>query len=465
MGGGSYYDSRSRHDQPPLRQMQPMQASPAQPQREKASYAPPNRGNIQSLQPNQELIDGRIVPKLPGMRPMQRSRENESYNRAPSPIQSPGFSPRDRDSRDDRDEYYKNNYKDDDDYDDDQYESPRNPKAAKSKSKQPSPIQQVQKKNTPPPKHSQQRWTGDDDDDDWNEDDDDWADDGYGKQTYNDTSPPYTSRSKHSYSSTPPSDKKRDKGNKSNPSYVKSSPTKKKSPIAYKGGSSDAGPLSPDALPFRRDAVPKFRPPVKTYSAADKPVSKPHGQGNGFQPPALPAETPLHGKDRLYYSREPRHVSYKPMTVEEYKLTKPQRYVEIENVSILKPDLNSDELVAKRANADRVKEFSKNLKHFNKQSLGNQKKVPSGQELVQASVAKSKVDSKREKMLEFAKNIPKPKIKPDLKAPEFEHGYMMAPDKFGMPFEDASKLQELEAKHIESQAQVEAIKKSLGMGR
>lgn len=36
-------------------------------------------------------------------------------------------------------------------------------------------------------------------------------------------------------------------------------------------------------------------------------------------------------------------------------------------ISNLKPDLNTEELRAKRSNLERIKEFSRNLKNFNKQ--------------------------------------------------------------------------------------------------
>jgi hypothetical protein len=40
----------------------------------------------------------------------------------------------------------------------------------------------------------------------------------------------------------------------------------------------------------------------------------------------------------------------------------------------INPDLNTDELKAKRANADRIKDFSRQLKEFNKLNLQEQKR-------------------------------------------------------------------------------------------
>jgi hypothetical protein len=187
-------------------------------------------------------------------------------------------------------------------------------------------------------------------------------------------------------------------------------------------------------------------------------------------------------KDMLYYSRAPRDVAYKPCSVTEYKQNhKPGRYVEIES---LKPDLNSEELQAKRANADRVKEFSKHLKSYNMSAIRAQKKTaqstststgkPSGKPSSGSEVqrtttkshdaAKSEAMNKRDRMKEFSKKVSKPLPKPQKKqGGGFDHAYMTAKDEFGMDHAEAVRLQELEAKHEESEAQLNAIKRSLGM--
>ncbi len=189
---------------------------------------------------------------------------------------------------------------------------------------------------------------------------------------------------------------------------------------------------------------------------------------HNYVPPALPIESmseirnskekEFKGKDKLYYSKAPRQVDYKPGTLNSYVASKPKEYVEIKKS---KPDLNTDELKAKRANAARVKEFSKKLTEYNKQAFREQRKLPSSKEMSAMSIAKSKYDSKREKMLEFARQIPKPKPKPIDEKEEFEHGYMTREDEFGMSYEAAMRMQELEAKHAQSQARVDSIKRAL----
>jgi hypothetical protein len=92
-------------------------------------------------------------------------------------------------------------------------------------------------------------------------------------------------------------------------------------------------------------------------------------------------------------------------------------------------------------------------------------------------VARQKYESKRTKALEFAKHIPKPKVERVVENDgigknrsqavvrssrsagqysEMAGGLYMDSDS-----EQAAKLQELEAKHLQSKARMEAIKKSL----
>ena len=138
----------------------------------------------------------------------------------------------------------------------------------------------------------------------------------------------------------------------------------------------------------------------------------------------------------------------------------------------LKPDLNTEELIAKRVNAERIKEFSKQLQDFNKKSIQVQKKLPSSSEVNSIEIEKMKLESKRIKALEFAKNIPKPKADKPLvlikgsnstRALEEDDSYLMKNNDFGGDYRDISKIESLEIKHEESRRQVEAIKRSMGL--
>jgi hypothetical protein len=189
------------------------------------------------------------------------------------------------------------------------------------------------------------------------------------------------------------------------------------------------------------------------------------------EPPPLPYEAsppkPLRGQDKLAYSKEPRTVAYKPNT----KPLPKGDYVEIQN---LKPDLNSAELVAKRANVERIKEFAKNLHEYNKNTMLQQKKLPASTEVREIVLDKMKHESKRNKALEFAKHIPKPKVgreqdgkmkSPMQRVDEEGEDYMTANDEFGFGYKELSKIHSLEVKHEESRKQVDAIRRAMCMGK
>eukprot|EP01039_Chlorochromonas_danica_P003458 gene3458-3787_t len=110
-------------------------------------------------------------------------------------------------------------------------------------------------------------------------------------------------------------------------------------------------------------------------------------------------------KKLLYFSKQPRSVEYKPYTLKQYHLIKPKEYVEI---SKIQPDLNTEELVAKRKNMERIKEFSKQLRVVNQDLIQQQRKLPPATEQIDIEKSKQKLNSKRQKALEFARNIPKP---------------------------------------------------------
>ena len=124
-------------------------------------------------------------------------------------------------------------------------------------------------------------------------------------------------------------------------------------------------------------------------------------------------------------------------------------------------DLNTEELVAKRANQNRIKEFSKNLKEFNKNMIQKESQDDLNQNnQQQQQQQQKKEESKKEKSLQYAQNIPKPKVKPESKQSNANEG-----KNIGMISEaiEVSKLDELTSKHLQNKKQVEAIKKSLGL--
>ncbi|KAL3666432.1 hypothetical protein V7S43_008682 [Phytophthora oleae] len=107
-------------------------------------------------------------------------------------------------------------------------------------------------------------------------------------------------------------------------------------------------------------------------------------------------------QDQLAFSRKARTVQYEPCKLSQYKKEKPDGYYELGK---LQPDLNSDELVEKRAKKELIKAFSQNLRVINRNA---QSKKPA--EGTKESTASSKPKSTREKGLAFAKRVPKPRL-------------------------------------------------------
>jgi hypothetical protein len=139
-------------------------------------------------------------------------------------------------------------------------------------------------------------------------------------------------------------------------------------------------------------------------------------------------------------------------------------------------DLNSDELVAKRANLDRRKEFARNLQNYNQQVIAHQPKLPPAAEKHDILISEQKFSSNRQKALEFAKQVPKPKVAaPAQKAaaaramaegtfdPEGAAHAAASGMSMGAEYQTESRIMELEAQHNNRKLQIEAIRRTMGM--
>lgn len=151
--------------------------------------------------------------------------------------------------------------------------------------------------------------------------------------------------------------------------------------------------------------------------------------------------------DQLAYSKKARSVQYEPCTLNEYKRTSNDKYYELGK---LQPNLNDTELLAKRANQERIKAFSKSLRTINQQSSTNSRAV---------KVEPSKVPSARAKALAFAKAIPKPAVR-DSERPE-PTTITKIPEPCSESNGDA--LAALQSKHNTIQSQIDAIRKDVAM--
>ncbi|KAK1933826.1 hypothetical protein P3T76_011586 [Phytophthora citrophthora] len=169
-------------------------------------------------------------------------------------------------------------------------------------------------------------------------------------------------------------------------------------------------------------------------------------------------------QDQLAFSRKDRPVQYEPCKLSQYKKEKPDGYYELGK---LQPDLNSDELVEKRATKERIKAFSQNLRVINKNA---QSKKPAEEK---ESAATVKPKSTREKGLAFAKRVPKPRLSqrsdsaegeiptinsraPPTKIPKSKNPNVVLDDDSDEDELNAELLQ-LQQRHEASRAEVEAL--------
>ena len=135
--------------------------------------------------------------------------------------------------------------------------------------------------------------------------------------------------------------------------------------------------------------------------------------------------------------------------------------------------MNSEVLKAKRANAERIKDFSKQLQDFNKVSLSEQRRLPQSSELSDVQVSKRRLESNRERAIQFSRGVPKPviKLKNDAvekrgdEESEKEERFMKSSndDEWGLSDAKAAKLRELQLKHMESKKNIDAMRRAMGM--
>ena len=119
------------------------------------------------------------------------------------------------------------------------------------------------------------------------------------------------------------------------------------------------------------------------------------------------------------------------------RIEKPTKYERLGGLGANK----SEKWEKKQTQHNKIKEFSKNVLNLNK----DQFEKYGGVTIKPAAV---KHQSARQKAMEFAKAIPKPKKKKDWKLEEEEEDVEKSPDKLG----------NLEKEHEELQAKIEAMK-------
>jgi len=192
-------------------------------------------------------------------------------------------------------------------------------------------------------------------------------------------------------------------------------------------------------------------------------------------------------QDKLYYSRQARPVVYEPKTLREWK----NKGKQCQELGRLGADLGDPILVAKRANQMRVKEFAKKLNRVNKTVLKQEKSAAAARPRRRREPA---AKSSREKVrtyhqirataahlpltlslslslsaqaLDFAKNVPKPRVKAARGAPQRQRGASKTANQRSneKAQREQREFDSLLGKHEADRQQIAAIRREVMGGR
>lgn len=205
--------------------------------------------------------------------------------------------------------------------------------------------------------------------------------------------------------------------------------------------------------------VPRQAPSLRS---PDRSVKNPNETKECRSPREINESRVVTDQDQLAFSRKARPVQFEPCKLSQYKKEKPDGYYELGK---LQPDLNTDELVEKRAKNERIKAFSANLRNINKGAQA--KKPPTDARQDQAG---TKPKSTREKALAFAKRVPKPRLShrdsADIDVPTSSRTQSQIPktkaatnvlDDDSDDDEISAELFQLQQRHEASRAEVDAL--------
>lgn len=156
-------------------------------------------------------------------------------------------------------------------------------------------------------------------------------------------------------------------------------------------------------------------------------------------------------KDKLFFSKKPREVDFCPSNLQQYQ----KKYVgKKEKTTSLGPDLESEELLIKKAKQAQIHAFSNHLREINRRRIEQSSDAPR---------SKPKELSKRQRAIEFANSVPKPKIV-EQKCVKVENectNFDVIQQEPDIIFEAMEARREQWRKHLEHKNQVEHIKSYL----
>lgn len=205
-----------------------------------------------------------------------------------------------------------------------------------------------------------------------------------------------------------------------------------------------------------KPAVPKAQ--CRTASSSSSGTATRGSVARQAKPRRITSADENYGSGRGYADAPPQRktrgvVEYTPHTFTEYQaVCQPGNW---EQLGKLGPDLQDEDLIEKRAQKERIKEYSRNLRAQNAQAIDYTKHMKQ-MEFQEPKAAPAPAPSKREKMASYAASVPKPKPKKTVNSfDKHEAGF----DVNG----PMSALEELEAKHKQDQLMVAAIRKEMAM--
>jgi hypothetical protein len=155
-----------------------------------------------------------------------------------------------------------------------------------------------------------------------------------------------------------------------------------------------------------------------------------------------------------------RGQGYKPKTLAQYR--KYKKSLNSEPLGKLPPDLNRPELIRKRAKKERIRAFSERLRQVNTSAIRSRKNKsrPAKSEEEKEEI---KQPSARERALEFARTIPKPKLRQREEVASFSTSKYQENDVTIERAPVQSRLDILRARHRDLQSKVDLARKSVGL--
>lgn len=165
--------------------------------------------------------------------------------------------------------------------------------------------------------------------------------------------------------------------------------------------------------------------------------------------------------EQLFFSRKPREVDYTPASLESYK-QKGYDKKEYSSLKTLGPDLDDENLLMKKAEKEKMKQFSKELQRVNK----TRSEAAAARGTQNAEPRPEPKPTARAKALEFAKHLPKPK--PEVRPLEVRKPREAVPEATQKAPSEADKIQadwdeirRREKQHFDDIVKVQGIREFL----